>query len=280
MKLGALEVHAISDGFFHLDGGQMFSVVPKVLWEKRLAADERNRLRLGLTCLVIQTGRQNILVETGIGDKFDAKQREIFGIEPACSLPDELRKLGLRVEDIDIVINTHLHFDHCGWNVRNDGGKLVPTFPRAKYLIQRAEWEDAHHATERNRASYIESFFGPAEKQTEFLDGTTEIVPGVSVEIGAGHTRCMQCVKVESGGQVVYFPSDLVATSAHLPLAWMTSFDLYPLQTLANKKRFLPELAESGSILVFAHDPKLLWARLAMVDGKIVAQGLEQSANF
>jgi glyoxylase-like metal-dependent hydrolase (beta-lactamase superfamily II) len=275
MKLGNLNVHAISDGFFHLDGGQMFSVVPKVLWEKRLPADARNRLRLGLTCLVIQTGKHNILVETGIGDKFDAKQREIFGIEPAQNLPDELRKLGLGVEDIDIVINTHLHFDHCGWNVRNDGGKLVPTFPRAKYLIQRGEWEDAHHATERNRASYIESFFAPSERQTEFLDGAAEIVPGVSVEIGAGHTRCMQCVKIESEGEMIYFPSDLVATSAHLPYPWMTSFDLYPLETLANKKRFLPKLAEADAILVFAHDPKMLWARVGMVNGRISARPIE-----
>src|SRR5689334_9726825 len=150
MKLGAFNVHVVSDGFFHLDGGQMFSVVPKVLWEKRIAADDRNRIRLGLTSLVIQTGRENILVETGIGDKFEPKQREIFGIEHTCTLPDELRKLGLELNDIDIVINTHLHFDHCGWNVRNDGGKLVPTFPRARYVIQRGEWEDAHHPTERN----------------------------------------------------------------------------------------------------------------------------------
>jgi len=275
MKLGAFNVHAISDGFFHLDGGQMFSVVPKILWEKRMPADPRNRLRLGLTCLVIQTGRENILVETGIGDKFDAKYSEIYGIEHARTLPDELRKLGLELADIDIVINTHLHFDHCGWNVRDEGGKLIPTFPRARYLIQRGEWEDAHNATERNRASYIEQFFDPAEARTEFLEGDTEIVPGVRVEIGAGHTRCMQCVRVESEGQTVYFPSDLVATSAHLPYPWMTSFDLYPLETLANKKKFLPGLAESRAILVFAHDPSMLWARLGKVDGKIVAQPVE-----
>ncbi len=190
-------------------------------------------------------------------------------------LPDELGKLGLGLSDIDIVINTHLHFDHCGWNVRKDGEKLVPTFPRAKYLIQRGEWEDAHHATERNRASYIEDFFDPAAAQTEFLIGDTEIVPGVRVEIGTGHTRCMQCVCVESEGQTVYFPSDLVATSAHLPYPWMTSFDLYPLDTLANKKRFLPELAEAQAILVFAHDPSMLWARLSKVDGKIVVKPVE-----
>ncbi len=275
MKLGVFTVHAISDGFFHLDGGQMFSVVPKVMWEKRVPADNRNRLRLGLTSLVIQTGRENILVETGIGDKFDAKYSEIYGIEHSHNLPDELRKIGLAPEDIDIVINTHLHFDHCGWNVRNDGGKLVPTFSRARYLIQRGEWEDAHHATERNRASYIESFFEPALGQTEFLDGDTEIVPGVRVEVGPGHTRWMQCVRVESEGQTAYYPSDLLPTIAHLPFPWMTSFDLYPLETLASKKRMLPELAEANAVVVLTHDPKILWARLTETDGKITTQPIE-----
>ena len=275
MKLGAFAVHAVSDGFFHLDGGQMFSVVPKVLWEKRIPADNRNRLRLGLNSLVIQTGRENILVETGIGDKFDAKYSEIYGIEHTHSLPDQLGKIGLLPEDIDIVINTHLHFDHCGWNVRNDGSKLVPTFPRARYLIQRGDWEDAHHTTERNRASYIESFFDPAWGQTEFLDGDTEIVPGVRVEVGPGHTRWMQCVRVESEGQMAYYPSDLLPTIAHLPYPWMTSFDLYPLETLASKKRLLPELAEANAVVVLTHDPSTLWTRLTKTDGKITTQPVE-----
>jgi len=275
MKLGAFKVHAVSDGFFHLDGGQMFSVVPKVLWEKRIPADHRNRLKLGLTSLVIQTGRENILVETGIGDKFDAKYSEIYGIEHASNLPDELRKIGLAPDDIDIVINTHLHFDHCGWNVRNDGGKLVPSFPRARYLIQRGDWEDAHHATERNRASYLESFFEPALGQTEFLDGDTEIVPGVRVEVGPGHTRWMQCVRVESEGQMVYYPSDLLPTIAHLPYPWMTSFDLYPLETLASKKRLFPELADANAVVVLTHDPSILWTRLTRIDGKITPQRVE-----
>ena len=275
MKLGAFNIHAISDGYFHLDGGQMFAVVPKVLWEKRIPADERNRIPLGLNSLLIQTGSENILVETGIGDKFDAKYSEIYGIVHSHNLPDELRRLGLELNDIDIVINTHLHFDHCGWNVRSDQGKLVPTFPRARYIIQRGEWEDAHHATERNRASYLETFFEPAGNQTEFVEGDTEIVPGVRVEVGAGHTRWMQCVRVESEGDTAYYPSDLVPTNAHLLYPWMTSFDLYPLETLANKKRFLPELAEKNAVLVFTHGHTVPWARVATVGGKITTQPVE-----
>jgi glyoxylase-like metal-dependent hydrolase (beta-lactamase superfamily II) len=269
MKLGAFNLHGLSDGSFMLDGGQMFGVVPKTMWEKKISADAKNRIRLGLTCLLIQTGKHNIVVETGIGDKYDAKFENIYQVEHSRSLPGDLQEHGLRMEDIDIVINTHLHFDHCGWNVRREGGKLVPGFPRARYFIQRGEWEDAHHATERNRASYLPEFFAAAERQSEFLDGDVEIVPGVRVEVGAGHTRWMQCVRVESEGQTAYFPSDLVPTNSHLGYAWMTSFDLYPLETLANKKRFLPELAAAHALLVFAHDPCVPWARLVNMEGKI-----------
>ncbi len=275
MKLGAFNLHGLSDGSFMLDGGQMFAIVPKTMWEKRISADEKNRIRLGLTCLLIQAGRHNIVVETGIGDKYDAKFNDIYRVEHSRTLPGDLQKLGLRMEDIDIVINTHLHFDHCGWNVRRENGKLVPGFPRAKYFIQRGEWEDAHNATERNRASYREEFFAAAEAQTEFLVGDAEIVPGVRVEVGPGHTRWMQCVRVESTGQTAYFPSDLVPTHSHLGYAWMTSFDLYPLETLASKKRLLPELAAANALLVFAHDPCVPWARLVNMEGKISTMPVE-----
>jgi glyoxylase-like metal-dependent hydrolase (beta-lactamase superfamily II) len=269
MKLGSFHLDTVSDGEFLLDGGQMFSVVPKALWQKKCGADARNRIRISLNCLLIHTGRHNILVETGIGDKFDAKFGDIYGVDHSRRLPDELRKLGLDLEDIDIVINTHLHFDHCGWNVRCADGKLVPTFPRAKYFVQRGEWEDAHNPTERNRASYIKDFFAAAEAQTELLDGDAEIVPGVRVEVAAGHTRCMQCVHVESEGETAFFPSDLVPTAAHLPYSWMTSFDLYPLETLANKKRLLTALAAAKTLIVFAHDPCVPWARLVQMNGKV-----------
>ena len=272
MKFGKFDLHIISDGTFTLDGGQMFGVVPKALWEKRIPADARNRIRLGLVCLLIQTGRENILVETGIGDKLDAKARDIYGINHTQTLPEELRKLGLKLTDIDIVINTHLHFDHCGWNVRRDGAKLVAAFPRARYLIQRGEWEEAQRPNERNRASYLDYFFAAAEAQTTFLDGDTEVVPGVRVEVCPGHTRFMQSVRVESEGDTAYYPSDLVPTDSHLAYPWMTSFDLYPLETLANKKRLLPELAEARALIVFVHDAETPWARLAKLEGKISLQ--------
>lgn len=270
MKLGKFQIEALSDGAFALDGGQMFGVVPKVLWSKQLPADDRNRVRLGLTCLLVRTGQENILIETGIGDKFDAKFAEVYCVSHTTTLPYELMKRGFSPGDIDIVINTHLHFDHCGWNVRRDGERWVPTFPRARYVIQRGEWEHARRPTDRDRASYREDFFLAAEAQTEFLEGDREIVPGVRVEVVPGHTRNMQCVRIESEGQRACFISDLVPTQAHLAYPWIMSFDLYPLETLENKKRMLPQLAQQEALVVFPHDARTAWAKLGEIDGKIV----------
>lgn len=272
MKLGAFEIYALSDGTFGLDGGQMFGVVPKVLWEKKLPADERNRVRLGLTCLLVRTGKYNVLIETGIGDKFDAKRTEIYNIDHSPSLLDDLSRHGLSVEDVDIVINTHLHFDHCGWNTRREGTEIVPTFSKARYFMQREEWEHALHPNERDKASYIEEWFAPAEPQTVFVEGACEIVPGIRVELAPGHIRDMQCVWVESEGRRACFISDLVPTHAHLPFPWIMAFDLYPMETLASKKRLLPRLAEQGTLVVFPHDAEVPWGILKETEGKLAFQ--------
>lgn len=263
MKLGQFNLQAISDGTFCLDGGQMFGVVPKPLWEKRLPADGRNRVRLALTCLLVQTGRHNILIETGVGDRFDAKRQDIYAVDhSAGSLPDGLKKAGLAREDIDIVINTHLHFDHCGWNTVLENGKIAPMFPRARYFVQRGEWEHACNPTERDRGSFIKEFFTAAEAQTEFLSGDAEILPGIRLEVLPGHTRDMQGVRITSEGRQAYFVSDLVPMSAHFQYPWMMSFDLYPLDTLASKKRLLPELADGKTLVVLPHDASTAWVRL------------------
>ncbi|MDE3180094.1 MAG: MBL fold metallo-hydrolase [Acidobacteriota bacterium] len=272
MKLGKFTIHALSDGAFKLDGGQMFAVVPKPLWEKKLPSDPRNRVLLGLTCLLVQTETKTILVETGIGDKFDSKRVDIYGVDHStASLPGGLKEAGVLPEDVDVVINTHLHFDHCGWNVCRDGDRLIPTFRRARYFVQRGEWEHASQPTERDRGSYVEEFFAPAEKLTEFLDGDTEILPGIRVEVLPGHTRNMQAVRIASEGEQAYFISDLVPTQAHLPYAWMMSFDLYPMETLANKKALLPQLVKQKALVVFPHDPVTPWTRIEERDGRIVA---------
>jgi glyoxylase-like metal-dependent hydrolase (beta-lactamase superfamily II) len=272
MKLGDFELYTLSDGFFALDGGQMFGVVPKPLWQKRIPADDRNRVRLSLTCLLVRSGRANILVDTGIGDRFDAKQADIYGVEHPTTLLADLAKLGLVPEDIDLVIDTHLHFDHCGWNLRRQDGRLVPTFPRARYLVQRGEWEHALNPTERDHASYIAECFRPVEAQTELLVGEREVMPGIRVEVVPGHTRNLQCVRIESRGEIAYFLSDLVPTSAHLSYPWIMSFDLYPMETLAAKKRLLPELAREEAVVVFPHDPHVPWLRLMEIEGKFATR--------
>jgi glyoxylase-like metal-dependent hydrolase (beta-lactamase superfamily II) len=272
MQLGEFELLPVTDGTFALDGGQMFGVVPKTLWQRKAAADDRNRIQLSLTCLLIRTGRLNILVETGIGDKFDARFRDIYDVRHPPTLLSSLGSVGVNPEDVHIVINTHLHFDHCGWNTRRVGGKTVPTFPRARYLIQRGEWESALNPSERERASYIEEFFRPAEAQTEFLDGETEIVPGIRVEVVPGHTRHLRCVRIESEGKCAYFISDTVPMAAHLPYPWIMSFDLYPMETLAAKKRLLPELARKKAIVIFPHETTAPWLRLVEREGKITGE--------
>ncbi|HEV3276216.1 MAG TPA: MBL fold metallo-hydrolase [Terriglobia bacterium] len=275
MKLGDFEIHPLSDGAFGLDGGQMFGVVPKVLWEKKIPADSHNRIKLGLNCILVRTGRETVVIETGIGDKFDARFADIYAVDHSTNLPGELATHGLAPSDIDIVINSHLHFDHCGWNTRRDGNRTVPTFPRARYYAQRGEWEHALEPSERDRASYIQEFFQAAEPQTVLLDGDQEIVPGIRVQVTPGHTRDLQVVWIESGGERACFVSDLAPTTAHLAYPWIMSFDLYPLETLASKRRLLPELVRSQAMVIFGHDAAMPWARLAERDGRLVANRVE-----
>jgi glyoxylase-like metal-dependent hydrolase (beta-lactamase superfamily II) len=295
MHLGDFEIQVLSDGSFSLDGGQMFGVVPKVLWEKKMPADERNRIRLGLNCLLVRTGHENVVIETGIGDKFDAKFADIYGIDPVqrlpeearlrCAdkyavqfirrLPEELRHRGVATDKVDLVINSHLHFDHCGWNTRRESGAVIPTFSRARYFVQRGEWEHALAPTERDRASYIEEFFRPAEGRTFLLDGDQQIVPGIRVQVVPGHNGNLQVVWIESRGERACFISDLVPTRAHLPYPWIMAFDLYPLETLANKRRLLPELVRDRVVVIFPHDPEMPCARLVERAGRIEAVPVE-----
>jgi len=279
MKLGQFEIDILSDGTLALDGGQMFGVVPKALWERKLPADSRNRVRLALNCLLVRTPTQKVLIETGIGDKFEPKFTDIYGIEKPTTLLVELEKRGLRPDDIDIVINTHLHFDHCGWNTRLENGRLVPTFSRARYFIQKDEWEHALHPTVRDRVSYRPDFFQPAGCQTEFLQGNHEIVPGIRVEVLPGHTRDMQCVWIESEGECACFVGDLVPTRAHLPYPWIMAFDLYPLETLAQRQRLFPELAARNVLVILPHDIEAPCVRLREKDGKILGEPVTPNAH-
>ena len=258
MKLGALEIYPVSDGRFRLDGGAMFGVVPKVLWEKCCAADELNRVPLSLTCLLIRANGKNILVDTGLGSKEDDKFQRMFAVERTPTLLESLGHLGLGREDIHMVINTHLHFDHAGGNTMTRGnGTVVPSFPKARYVIQRGEFEDAARSNERTKASYRRDNFTPIAhvNQWEFLHGDAELFPGVTAVVTAGHTRCHQGVKIESEGQTAFYLGDLIPTVSHLPLPYIMGYDLLPMQTLDTKRWVLDRAFEENWLLLFEHDP-------------------------
>jgi glyoxylase-like metal-dependent hydrolase (beta-lactamase superfamily II) len=275
MNFGSLEIFILSDGRFRLDGGAMFGVVPKPLWERQMPADERNRITLGLNCLLVRAAGKIIVVETGTGEKFDAKREDIFGIDHSVTLLDSLRDCGVAPEDVDIVVNTHLHFDHCGWNTRlGKDGKPVPTFSRARYYVQRGELEHARQPTERDRASYWPENFEPmaASEQWVLVEGDTEIVPGVELVRFPGHTCDMQGVQLTSGERTAVFFADLVPTTAHLPYPWIMGYDLYPMTTLEQKKYWLPMAVKSEWLCLFAHDPQVPAAYLHERKGKLIAE--------
>ncbi|WP_447978304.1 MBL fold metallo-hydrolase [Candidatus Nitrospira bockiana] len=274
MKLGAFELHMLTDGRFRLDGGAMFGVVPKVLWERCCPADEQNRIALGLHPLLIRAHGRNILVDTGLGGKEDDAFRQRFAVDRRPPLEESLKRLGVAREDVHMVINTHLHFDHAGGNTLRDGdGGLVPAFPKAKYFVQRGEYEDAARANERTRASYRRENFTPVAHVNlwEFLDGETELLPGVSVVVTDGHTRWHQGVKIESEGRTAFYLGDLIPTVAHLPLPYIMGYDLYPLRTLESKRRLLDRALAERWLLLFEHDPSVHGGYLRKdIDGKYV----------
>ncbi len=268
MKLGDLEFHIVCAGHVMLDGGAMFGVIPRTLWEKKIPPDGRNRITLAMNCLMIHAEGTRILVETGAGDKWNSKLRDIYAIEPS-RLVDGLREYDLRPEDIDVVVNTHLHFDHCGGNTFAEKGKLLPVFPNARYVVHRGEFEHAKNPNERDRGSYFEENYVPLESagMLSLLEGDHAIVPGVELVVVPGHTAHMQCVKLTGGGKTAFFFADLIPTTAHLPLPWIMGYDLYPMTTLENKKRWVPQVIREGWLALFGHDVRVPAAYLRERDG-------------
>ena len=273
ISIGDFELTALSDGIYHLDGGGMFGVVPKVLWSKRISADEKNLVPVGLNSVLVRTGERNILIETGIGNKLSEKMVEIYG-QPA-KLLENLNTIGVSPEGIDIVINSHLHFDHCGWNTIRRNGKIVPTFPKAKYYVQEGEWKHAHEG-QRDSVSYVHENYDPLVEsgQMQLLRGNQEIVPGISVDVFPGHTRDMQALIVQSAGRTACYISDLIPTTAHLELNWVMSYDLYPLETIESRKRYYARAIQEKWLTMFTHDPEIPWSYVQRDDrGKMVATG-------
>ncbi len=277
LTLGNFELSIFSDGTYPLDGGAFFGVVPKIMWSRKVDADEKNYVQAGLNSLLIRTGKQNVLVETGMGNKLSERMVKFYG-QPAQLLAN-LAAGGVAPEDIDIVINSHLHFDHCGWNtVRNNkDGKIVPTFPRANYYAPEGEWQYARHPSERDAISYIPDNYDPLVQsgQMTLLKGSEQIVPGISMKTFPGHTAHMQAVIVESGGRTACYISDLIPTTAHIDITWGMGFDLYPLQTIESKKQYYAKAIPEKWVTVFTHDPKTPWAYVEKDElGKMVAQSV------
>jgi glyoxylase-like metal-dependent hydrolase (beta-lactamase superfamily II) len=269
ITLGDFELTVISDGFYISDGGAFFGVVPKVLWGRKVKSDESNRIYAGLNSILIRGGKQTVLIETGIGNKLSDKLKKIY--EPKELLLENLHQAGAAPEDIDIVINSHLHFDHCGWNTIYKDGKAVATFPKAKYYVQEGEWKHAQLQLERDRVSYISDNYNPlvSSGQMQLLNGDAEIAPGISVGVWPGHTRNMQSIYIRSGGNTACYISDLIPTTWHLDLTWVMAYDLFPLETIENRKKYYKQALAENWLTIFTHDPDIPWSYLESADGKI-----------
>ena len=278
--VGGLRCHLIHAGLQRLDGGAMFGVVPKPLWSRRIAPDERNRIPLAMRVLLVEHPDGLVLVDTGLGDKEDPKFLGIYGVENAGSpgptlLEDGLRALGRRPEEVRWVINTHLHFDHAGGNTLSDGaGGTRLAFPGATYLVQRNELEFARHTNERTRASYLPPNFEPVDAagRWRLLDGDGEVLSGISVRLTPGHVPWHQSIVVRDGAEVLCFLGDVMPTTHHLPLPWIMGYDLEPLRTLESKRALLAEAGREGWLLAFEHDPEVGLARVGLEGGKPVLQ--------
>ena len=280
MTLGDFELTVLSDGVYRMDGGAMFGIIPKVMWEKRIQPDERNNIPLALNSLLVRTGDRNILIETGIGNKLSDKSQAIY--QNQALLMKSFEEAGVSPDEIDVVINSHLHFDHCGWNTRYQHGNPVATFPRATYYVQEGELQHAHEQHERDRVSYMTDNYDPLVNsgQMQLLKGDAEIAPGVAVKVYPGHTRNLQAIIIRSGNAVAAYPSDLVSDAKHLDPTWVLGYDLYPLETIANKHRFYEAAIPGKWVVVFTHDHELPWAHLEIGEkGRPVARPLKQKVG-
>lgn len=280
LRIGQFKVYGLRDGFFSLDGGAMFGVVPKILWEKKYPADTSNRIRLGLNSLLVCAGSCNILIETGIGTHLDSKLNDLYALETKPGLLTALEDVGFGAGDIDYVINTHLHFDHCGGNtILNSAGEVVPTYPKAEYVVQKGEWESANNPTPRDRSSYLEKYFRPLKQhqQLRLIEGNTQVQEGIELMLAPGHTAFHQCVKIKSEGQVLFFLGDMVPTSGHIGLPYVMSYDLFPLETMNNKEKFYRMALEEDWILAFNHDPDIFFGKVGKKGDKFIFCGLDST---
>jgi glyoxylase-like metal-dependent hydrolase (beta-lactamase superfamily II) len=269
-QIGSFRVHAIQAGGQKLDGGAMFGVVPKPLWERRISPDARNRIQLGMRCLLIEHDIGLILIDNGAGNKENDKFHDIYGVENRgeaglTRLEDGLAKLGHSTADIALMIDTHLHFDHAGGNTRKSAsGQVELSFPKARYVVQKGEYHYATHTNERTAASYFNHNFVPVAEagRYDFVDGEKEIVRGITLIPTPGHTPHHQGVLIDGGSERAFYLADLSPTASHLPLPWIMGYDVEPLVTLETKRRILQRASSEDWLLIFEHDASTPWGRL------------------
>jgi glyoxylase-like metal-dependent hydrolase (beta-lactamase superfamily II) len=257
-RVGDFELHAVSDGFFRLDGGAMFGIVPKPVWEKVCPPDERNRIRLSLTCLLAKAGGKTVLVDTGLGDKHDARFRDLYAVDRSRTLLDSLGAVGVKPEEVDLVVLSHLHFDHAGGATRRENdGTITPTFPRATYIIQEGMWDEAMDPNPRTKGSYMKEDFEELRRlgRVKFVQGDAEIAPGVRCRHTGGHVKHHQSVEFESRGEKAFFWGDLLPTTHHAKPAWVMSYDLFPHEVASLKEKMVARAAAERWVNVFEHDP-------------------------
>ena len=286
LRLGDFELVPLLDGYFRLDGGAMFGVVPKPLWEKRAAPDERNRIPMAMRPLLVRpaagphAGRL-MLIDAGSGDKMDAKMSAIYAFERTEDLGASLARAGVREGDVEIVLATHLHFDHAGGFTVRDGGGVRPRFANARHVINRGEWEEATHPNERTRATYFLENYVPLQEAglVDFTDGDQTIMPGVRVRHTGGHTRHHQIVYIESGGRTAVFAADIMPTTAHVDEPWIMAYDLYPMETLEFKRAFVREAIDGEYLIFFEHDPKIAAGYIREQDGRRHVEPVEWSGR-
>ena len=277
MVLGDFELFSLSDGFFALDGGAMFGVVPRVFWRKTNPPDERNRITLALRPLLVKTPGALVLMETGIGDKQDSKFQDIYKVKHDGHLLDSLKSAGFGPADVTHVVNSHLHFDHCGGNTKwgsggggQGTGKVVPTFPNAKYIVQEKEWAMAVNPDKRSKASYLSENFMPVFEAGQMVQvqGDTEIAPGVSVVHTGGHTGGHQLLIVRSHGKTAIYWGDLIPTASHINVPYVMGYDTMPLQTMDQKEKLLKRVLTENWLMFFEHDPEVCCGYLEEKDGR------------
>ena len=257
MQLGDFELTPLLDGYFRLDGGAMFGVVPKTLWEKRAPADDRNRITMAMRPLLVR-GERLMIIDAGCGDKMDAKSADIYGFDRRENLDVTMARAGVRADDIEVVLASHLHFDHAGgFTERDASGAVRPRFPNARYLANRGEWDDANHPHERNRASYFAENYVPLQDAgvLDLLADDAGVAPGIRMRRTGGHTRFHHIIYLESGGKTAVFAADLIPTAAHVDVPWIMGYDLYPMETLGFKRAFVREAIDREYIVFFEHDP-------------------------